>query len=146
MDGESRLRFLREKSSLMPGRDGRQRPVPGQALTMRVQREPGRVLVAVAGEIDIATVAQLEEQLSALAAAGDALVADLTQVSFIDAAGIRALDRAAGQTASHHGSVYVICACDHILRLFNLTGLDRRITVARTLTEALQFSSPAEHP
>ncbi len=52
MDGESRLRVLRrEKSSLMPGRGGRQRPVPGQALTMRVRHEPGHVLVTVAGEI-----------------------------------------------------------------------------------------------
>lgn len=81
VDGESRLRVLRrEKPSLMPGRGGRQRPVPGQALTMRVRREPGHVLVTVAGEIDIATVAQLEEQLSALAVAGDTVLADLTQV------------------------------------------------------------------
>ena len=60
VDGESKVRVLRrEKPSLMPGRGGRQRPVPGQALTMRVRREPGYVLVTVAGEIDIATVAQL---------------------------------------------------------------------------------------
>jgi len=139
VDGESRLRVLRrEKPSLMPGRGGRQRPVPGQALTMRVRREPGHVLVTVAGEIDIATVAQLEEQLSALAVAGDTVLADLTQVSFIDAAGLRALGRAAGQAAAHGGSLHAICGRDHILRLFHLTGLDRRIPVARTLTEALQ--------
>ena len=139
MDGEPRLRVLRrEKSSLMPGRGGRQRPVPGQALTMRVRREPGHVLVTVAGEIDIATVAQLEKQLSALAVAGDTVLADLTQVSFIDAAGLRALGRAAAQAAAHRVTVYVVCGRDHILRLFHLTGLDRRITVARTLTEALQ--------
>ena len=97
----------------MPGRGGRQRPVPGRALTMRVRHEPGHVLVTVAGEIDIATVAQLEEQLSALAVAGDAVLADLTQV-------------------------HAICGRDHILRLFHLTGLDHRIAAARTLTEALQ--------
>jgi anti-sigma B factor antagonist len=144
MDGEPRLRVLRrEKSSLMPGRGGRQRPLPGQALAMRVQHEPGHVLVTVAGEIDIATVAQLEEQLSTLATSGNVLVADLTQVSFIDAAGLRALGRAAAQAAAHRVTVYVVCGRDHILRLFHLTGLDRRITVARTLTEALQSFPPA---
>jgi hypothetical protein len=39
--------------------------------------------------------------------------------------------------------VHVVCGRDHILRLFHLTGLDRRITVARTLTEALQSFPPA---
>jgi len=40
--------------------------------------------------------------------------------------------------------VHVICGRDHTLRLFRLTGLDRRVTVARTLTEALQSFPPAE--
>jgi anti-sigma B factor antagonist len=105
---------------------------------MRVRREPGHVLVTVAGEIDIATVAQLEKQLSALAVAGEVVLADLTQVSFIDAAGLRALGQAAGQAAEHGGRLHVICGRDHILRLFHLTGLDRRIAVVRTLTEALR--------
>ena len=65
------------------------------------------------------------------------MLADLTQVSFIDAAGLRALGRAAGQAAAHGGRVHAICGHDHILRLFHLTGLDHRIAVARTLAEAL---------
>jgi anti-sigma B factor antagonist len=68
----------------------------------------------------------------------DTVLADLSQVSFIDAAGLRALGRAAGQAAAHGGSVHAICGHDHILRLFHLTGLDQRIGVTPTLTEALQ--------
>ena len=139
--GDSRRRALRrETSSLI---SGRARSAPGRPLTIRVQREPGHALVTVAGEIDIATVAQLEEQLFALATSGNVLVADLTQVSFIDAAGLRALGRAAAEAAAHRVTVYVVCGRDHILRLLHLTGLDRRITVARTLTEALQSFPPA---
>ena len=40
----------------------------GKALTIRTRREPGYVVVTVAGEIDIATVARLRERLSAPAA------------------------------------------------------------------------------
>lgn len=143
VDGESRLRVLRrEKSSLMPRRGGRARPVPGLALTMAVKRGPGQVTVSVAGEIDIATVAQLEQQLSALAAAGDPLVADLTQVSFIDAAGLRVLGRVAEQAAARGVTLHVVCGQDHILRLFRLTGLDQRLALAPTLGEAVRSLAP----
>ena len=52
----------------------------GKALTIQARREPGYVVVTVAGEVDIATVAALRERLSALAAGGLPLVADLDQV------------------------------------------------------------------
>ncbi len=94
----------------------------------------------MAGEIDIATVAQFEEQLLALAATDRPLVADLGQVSFIDAAGLRALGRAAKQAAAHRGRLHVVCGRPQILRLFHLTGLDDRVSLARTLADA---SSPS---
>jgi anti-sigma B factor antagonist len=137
--GDSRRRALRrETSSLISGRGGRQRSAPGRPLTIRVQREAGHALVTVAGEIDIATVAQLEEQLSALAGSGRPLVADLGQVSFIDAAGLRALGRAAKQAAAHSGKMHVVCGRPQILRLFELTGLDDRVCVTHTLADALE--------
>jgi len=58
----------------------------GEALTIRVRREQGYAVVAVAGEVDIATVTRLRERLFELAASGRALVVDLDQVSFIDSA------------------------------------------------------------
>jgi anti-sigma B factor antagonist len=145
MDDGSRLRILRkEKSSLMPRRGGRVRSVPGLALTTVIHRGPGQATLTVTGEIDIATAAQLEEQLSALASAGDALVADLTQVTFIDAAGLRVLGRAAAQAATNGLTLRVACGQDHILRLFQLTGLDRRLTVTPTLAQALQSLTPEQ--
>jgi anti-anti-sigma factor len=110
----------------------------GQALTVQVREERGHVIAAVAGEIDIATVAQLRERLFALAERGRPLVADLDQVSFIDAVGLGALAGAARRAAEHGASLQVVCAQPHIWRLFRVTGLDSRIPLARTLTEALQ--------
>jgi anti-sigma B factor antagonist len=146
--GDSRRRALRrETSSLISGRSGRPRSDPGRPLTIRVQREPGHALVTVAGEIDIATVAQLEEQLSALADSGRPLVADLGQVSFIDAAGLRVLGRAAKQAAAHSVRMHVVCRRPQILRLFELTGLDDRVSVTRTLADALEslHEDPGPH-
>ena len=82
----------------------------GNALTIQARREPGYVVVTVAGEVDIATVAALRERLSALAAGGLPLVADLDQVSFIDATGLGALAAAARLAAARGVSLYVVCA------------------------------------
>jgi anti-sigma B factor antagonist len=108
-----------------------------KALSIRARRKPGYVIVAVAGEVDIATVARLRERLSALAAHGVPLVADLNQVSFIDATGLGALAGAAREAAAHGTSLHVICARPQTRRLFRVTGLDRQIPLARDLAEVL---------
>jgi anti-sigma B factor antagonist len=115
----------------------------GTVLTIRVRRKPGYAIVTVAGEIDIATVARLRERLSGLAASGRPLIADLDQVSFIDAAGLGALVGAARRAAAHGASLHVVCARRQIRRLFRLTGLDRQIPLASTLSEALESLAAA---
>jgi anti-anti-sigma factor len=109
----------------------------GEALTIGARHERGYPIVTLAGEIDIAAVARLQEQLFELAASGHPLVADLDQVSFIDSAGLAALVGAATRAAAHGGSLHVVCARPQIRQLFRLTGLDRRLAPARTLDEAL---------
>ena len=109
-----------------------------KALTIRARREPGCVVVTIAGEVDIATVARLRERLSALAAGGVPLVADLDQVSFIDATGLGALAGAAREAAAQGVSMYVVCDRAQTRRLFRVTGLDRQIPLARDLAEVLQ--------
>src|SRR5271165_1550502 len=98
-----------------------------KVMSIRARREPGYVVVTVAGEVDIATVAQLRERLAALAVSGVPLVADLDQVSFIDATGLGALAGAARQAAAHGVSLHVICARPQTRRLFRVTGLDRQV-------------------
>ena len=52
----------------------------GEALTIEARHERGYPIVTVAGEIDIATVARLQQRLFELAASGRPLVADLDRV------------------------------------------------------------------
>jgi anti-anti-sigma factor len=83
-------------------------------------------------------VTRLRERLFELAASGRPLVADLDEVSFIDSAGLSALVGAASRGATAYGgSLHVVCARPEIRQLFRLTGLDRRLSPARTLDEAL---------
>jgi len=117
-----------------------------EALTIRVRRERGYVIVAVAGEVDIATVTRLSERLFKLAAKGRTLVVDLDQVRFIDSAGLAALAGAARRAAAHGAGLQVVCARPRTRQLFSLTGLDSRIPLARTLDGALESLAAARPP
>ena len=110
----------------------------GKAMTIRTRREPGCVIVTVAGETDIVTASRLRDRLIALAAGGRPLVADLDQVSFIDATGLGALAGAARRAADRGVSLHVVCDQPQTRRLFRVTGLDRQIPLARSLAEALR--------
>jgi anti-sigma B factor antagonist len=115
----------------------------GDALIIGARHERGYPIVTVAGEIDIATVSRVRERLFELAASGRPLVADLDQVTFIDSAGLSALIGAANRADAHGGSLHVVCARPQIRQLFRLTGLDRRLSPARTLDEALDALAAA---
>jgi anti-anti-sigma factor len=113
-----------------------------EALIIRVRHQPGHVLVTVAGEIDIATASQLRDRLAVLAASGRRLVVDLAQVSFLGAAGLDVLAAAARQAREFGGDLGVASPRPLVRRLFAITGLDRQISLARTVTEALAVLTP----
>jgi anti-sigma B factor antagonist len=105
-------------------------------LTVEVRHEPGHMLVTVAGEVDIATAPQLRERLAGPAASGMPVIVDLDPVSFIDATGLGVLACAASRAAAHGASLHVVCSRQQVRRVFTITGLDRRIPLARTMTRA----------
>jgi anti-sigma B factor antagonist len=110
-----------------------------EALTIEVRHEQGCAIVSAAGEIDISTVLPLRERLFEMAVGGAPLVVNLEQVSFIDSVGLAVLVGAANRAAGHGNSLRVACAVPKICQLVRLTGLDRRIRLAATLDEALEF-------
>jgi anti-anti-sigma factor len=111
----------------------------GDALDITVRRERGVVIVAVTGDVDISTVAQLRECLFELADGGGTLIVDLNRVTFIDSSGLGALIGAARRAAAHGGSLHAICARPPTRRLLWLTGVDRLIPLAATVDGALMF-------
>jgi anti-anti-sigma factor len=112
------------------------RAMDDYGLTVEIRHEPDHVLVTVAGEVDIATVPQLQERLTSLAASGRPLIVDLLPVTFIDASGLGVLAGVAGRARARGGSLHAVCARHLVRRLFTITGLDRQIPLARTVTEA----------
>src|ERR1700683_4600027 len=108
----------------------------GDALDITVRDERGVVIAAVAGDVDISTVAQLRECLFELAESGETLIVDLNRGAVIDSAGLGALVGAARRAAAHGGSLHAVCARRPTRRLLWLPGVDRRIPLAATVDGA----------
>ena len=100
---------------------------------------PGRVVVGVAGEIDVATAPAVER---ALADAGVAkrVVLDLSECAFIDSSGLRTLLGARSAAATAGGSLVLVVSDPGIMRVFEVTGLGDLLEIHDTLAGAV--SSP----
>ncbi len=93
------------------------------------------------GELDAATVAQFREELAPYS--GHArLVIDLSEVPFMDSAGLGGLIGSIRRAREHDGEVAVVCGGAGISRLLHTTGLDRIVAVADSVEDALDALGP----
>ncbi|WP_042391633.1 STAS domain-containing protein [Streptacidiphilus carbonis] len=86
-------------------------------------------LVQARGEIDLDTAPALQRRLTAALKAHGEAVLDLSQVTFMDCAGLRPLLLAHHLAARHGGRLILHGACHPVLRLLELTGLDQYLTL-----------------
>ena len=96
---------------------------------MVVSRDVTRTVIAVRGELDVATGPALEASIGEARAAGGELILDLRELRFIDASGLAVLLRAQ-QRARRAGQRFAVSARARPLeRLLALTGLRDELTV-----------------
>lgn len=96
-----------------------------QPLTVELVRPAKGVTVAVvAGELDLATVPRLEEALEAPVRRADRLVVDLSECSFVDSSGLRALMTARAASESAGGSFALVTSAAGLMRVLAIAGLD----------------------
>jgi anti-anti-sigma factor len=94
-------------------------------------------LVAIAGEVDVATVPRVSAALEAEpAASAGAIVVDLTGVTFIDSTGLGALVRLEHALAARAGRLAIACPEGPARLLFDVTGLAEQLSVCATRAEA----------
>jgi anti-anti-sigma factor len=88
---------------------------------IEIRPDRQRVIVAPVGELDLATVDELESHLEALTADGwAAIVLDLRGLSFIDSIGLSLIIR---QTSRRDARVEIIDGSEPVARLFDVAGL-----------------------
>jgi anti-anti-sigma factor len=91
-------------------------------LQISVARQPGGTVMAVAGELDLASTGELEARLSQRDVADGDLVMDLSELSFIDASGLHALVTAHRGALQRGHRFSVARTSPPLERLLALTG------------------------
>lgn len=89
------------------------------------------------GELDAYTVGQFREALAEIASVPRVLI-DLSEVPFMDSAGLGALIGGIRRAREADGEITVACSRPTLTRLLHTTGFDRIVPVTETLEEAVE--------
>ncbi len=87
------------------------------------------------GELDAYTVPDFRERLTEAATLGNVII-DLSEVPFMDSAGLGALAGGIRRTRDAGGDIVVSCNRATLVRLLQTTGFDKIVSVVASVDEA----------
>jgi len=100
------------------------------AIELQEIRVGHRVVIAVSGELDIATATTLRVAVDEVIESGVAEVwIDLSQVAFMDSTGLRVLLNARGRLRARSKSLAIICPDGSVRRVFALAGVEQEFAI-----------------
>ncbi len=107
-------------------------------LRLDLAERDGWAVLSVGGEVDVATAPRLRERLLALVNdQRHRIVVDLGGVDFIDSTGLGVLIGALKRVRTHDGDLRLVCSEPRILKVFQITGLDRVFALVADVDEAV---------
>ena len=96
-----------------------------------VRRADGRSVVALTGELDLATAPQLRERVGVLFERGENEVTlDLTHLDFIDSTGLSVFVMVFNRVQAAGGAMFIRNPSLAVMRIFEITGLASIFTIA----------------
>jgi anti-anti-sigma factor len=114
-------------------------PDSDHALSLSVsQPAAGSWIVELAGDLDIASVADFSAKLEAMTTESPVhVVLELSQLRFIDSSGLNALVVSTREIESKGGSLVVAAPSTYVGRVFDLVRLDESVEIAGSVEEVL---------
>lgn len=107
-------------------------------LQVSTDRSGDATVVHAVGELDLHTAPMLQAELEqAIAAGANLLVADLSQVDFMDSTGLSVIVSTVAALRELQGELRVVSATDRISKVFTLTGVDQQVGMYSSVAEAL---------
>jgi len=94
-------------------------------------------VIAVSGELDIHTAPDLTEVLRPAIAAGQPVIVDLTDVTFMDSSGLSVFVTALKRAREAGTTLVLVVSEPRVMRVFSITGIDTLIDIHATLDSAL---------
>jgi anti-sigma B factor antagonist len=94
-------------------------------------------VIEIGGEIDVYTAPRLRETIvNAVEAGQNRLIIDVQQVQFLDSTGLGVLVGALKRVRADGGSLDIVCTQERILKIFEITGLDKVFGLHGSVDEA----------
>jgi anti-sigma B factor antagonist len=101
------------------------------------EREGASVLT-LRGEIDVYTAPQMRQAIVDLVDGGVTnVIVDMAQVDFLDSTGLGVLVEGLKRINSKDGTLSIVATQGRILKIFDITGLDRAFAIHASVEEAL---------
>ena len=99
-----------------------------EILEVTTQDSGGQVTVSLKGELDLSSVGKVEEALKRVEADGPSLlILDLSQLSFLDSTGLRAVVTADERAREDVRRLVVVRGPVAVQRVFSITRLEERL-------------------
>jgi anti-anti-sigma factor len=106
-------------------------------LSIQVDRNgTDQVICRLAGELDLPAVAQFRQELADLPS-GSRVLIEISDVSFVDSAGLGVLIGSVRRTRDRGGNAAIACARPGLSRLLRTIGLDRLVTISDDIEHAM---------
>lgn len=104
-------------------------------LEINVIDEGQKLIIKLAGEIDIYTAPKLKEALVPhTREENNVLIVDLTEVNYMDSTGLGVFISVLKSTRENGSSFQIVNLQERVLRLFTITGLDEIMDINSTET------------
>jgi anti-sigma B factor antagonist len=101
---------------------------PVEILDVKTEDRDGLVRMALVGELDLSSVAKVQEELRRVEAASPAtLVVDLSKLTFLDSTGLRCIVTADERARDEGRRVVIVRGPDAVQRVFAITRLEERL-------------------
>jgi anti-anti-sigma factor len=92
-----------------------------------LERAYDEVIIRVHGDLDLSTAAELASAIELDCLGAARLTIDLSEVSFLDCAGLRVLLYARARAESNGGDLLLVRGRDSVQRVFRLAGLEDQL-------------------
>src|SRR6478609_9042888 len=100
-------------------------------LGLVVREDRGWTVLAVSGELDMATAPAVRERLHALLADGhERLIVDLDNVGFLDSTALGVLVGVLKRVRTQDGDLRLVCNAPRVRKVFEITRLDQAFTIS----------------
>ena len=111
---------------------------PRMELDVQPTQKQGATVLALRGEIDVYTAPRLRQAITDVIDSGAAnVILDMEQVDFLDSTGLGVLVGALKRAKSKDGVLSIVATQDKILKIFDITGLNKVFPMHGSVDEAI---------